>query len=181
MLSIHLTRNQAVKSIPVQKWNSLQGRQVHYTVAATGASNDHGWSLALLFIYAFSKLTIVLTENLYCVIFLFFCCSHLLVVFGGLAGLEAVVDADENLHVSDASLLFHHYLNTCPGQGSSTIRTEVCTKFIIVNYNTISNNKCVSKTHISPYAQLIPGGIVHGPRAAKRIKKLHTLLVSLYF
>ena len=24
-------------------------------------------------------------------------------------------------------------------------------------------NKCVSKTHISPYAQIIPGGVVHGP------------------
>jgi len=24
-------------------------------------------------------------------------------------------------------------------------------------------NKCVSKTHISPYAQLIIGGVVHGP------------------
>jgi len=24
-------------------------------------------------------------------------------------------------------------------------------------------NKCVSKTHISPYAQLNPGGVVHGP------------------
>jgi len=50
----------------------------------------------------------------------------MLIVFGGLAGLEAVVDADENLHINDASLLFHHYLNTCPGQGSNTIRTEVC-------------------------------------------------------
>ena len=27
----------------------------------------------------------------------------------------------------------------------------------------IKINKCVSKTHISPYAQLIPGGVVHGP------------------
>jgi len=26
-----------------------------------------------------------------------------------------------------------------------------------------NNNKCVSKKHISPYAQLIPGGVVHGP------------------
>jgi len=52
--------------------------------------------------------------------------SHLLVVFGGLAGLEAIVDADEHLHVTDASLLFHYYLNMCPSQGSSTIRTEVC-------------------------------------------------------
>lgn len=62
--------------------------------------------------------------------------SHLLVVFGGLAGLEAVVDADENLHVNDASMLFHHYLNTCPSQGSNTIRTEVCallTWCVIVN------------------------------------------------
>ena len=51
----------------------------------------------------------------------------MLVVFGGLAGLETIVDADENLHINDASLLFHHYLNTCPNQGSNTIRTEVCT------------------------------------------------------
>ena len=30
-------------------------------------------------------------------------------------------------------------------------------------YRVIKINKCVSKTHISPYAQLIPGGVVHGP------------------
>ena len=29
---------------------------------------------------------------------------------------------------------------------------------LIINFN-----MCVSKTHISPYAQLIPGGVVHGP------------------
>ncbi|XP_068191787.1 putative methyltransferase C9orf114 homolog isoform X2 [Antennarius striatus] len=50
---------------------------------------------------------------------------HLLVVFGGLRGLEASVDADPNLDVSDPRLLFDLYLNTCPGQGSRTIRTEV--------------------------------------------------------
>lgn len=46
-------------------------------------------------------------------------------VFGGLQGLEASVDADTNLDVSDPSVLFDLYLNTCPGQGSRTIRTEV--------------------------------------------------------
>lgn len=46
-------------------------------------------------------------------------------VFGGLQGLEASVDADPNLDVSDPSVLFDLYLNTCPGQGSRTIRTEV--------------------------------------------------------
>lgn len=60
-----------------------------------------------------------------------FCLSrHMLVVFGGLQGLEASVDADLNLDATDPSLLFDMYLNTCPGQGSRTIRTEVgmCTK-----------------------------------------------------
>ncbi|XP_076014786.1 kynurenine--oxoglutarate transaminase 1-like [Genypterus blacodes] len=50
--------------------------------------------------------------------------KHLLVVFGGLQGLEASVDTDQNLDVTDPSLLFDLYLNTCPGQGSRTIRTE---------------------------------------------------------
>ncbi|XP_054468383.1 putative methyltransferase C9orf114 homolog [Anoplopoma fimbria] len=50
--------------------------------------------------------------------------KHLLVVFGGLQGLEASVDTDQNLEVTDPSVLFDLYLNTCPGQGSRTIRTE---------------------------------------------------------
>ncbi|XP_053551455.1 uncharacterized protein LOC128642702 [Bombina bombina] len=49
---------------------------------------------------------------------------HALVVFGGLHGLEASVDSDQNLDISDPSVLFNFYLNTCPGQGSRTIRTE---------------------------------------------------------
>ncbi|XP_067328326.1 uncharacterized protein [Anolis sagrei] len=49
---------------------------------------------------------------------------HALIVFGGLQGLEAAVDADPHLEVSDPSTLFDLYLNTCPGQGSRTIRTE---------------------------------------------------------
>ncbi|KAM7368789.1 hypothetical protein PAMP_013096 [Pampus punctatissimus] len=50
--------------------------------------------------------------------------KHLLVVFGGLQGLEASVDTDQNLDVTDPSVLFDLYLNTCPSQGSRTIRTE---------------------------------------------------------
>ncbi|KAF5893837.1 putative methyltransferase C9orf114 [Clarias magur] len=53
---------------------------------------------------------------------------HLLVVFGGLQGLEASVDTDPNLDVTDPSVLFDLYLNTCPGQGSRTIRTEALGK-----------------------------------------------------
>uniref|UniRef100_A0A672RX34 28S rRNA (uridine-N(3))-methyltransferase n=1 Tax=Sinocyclocheilus grahami TaxID=75366 RepID=A0A672RX34_SINGR len=50
--------------------------------------------------------------------------KRMLVVFGGLQGLEASVDADENLNITDPSVLFDLYLNTCRGQGSRTIRTE---------------------------------------------------------
>lgn len=49
---------------------------------------------------------------------------HALVVFGGLQGLEASVDSDQNLDMEEPSVLFNYYLNTCPGQGSRTIRTE---------------------------------------------------------
>ncbi|KAF4365047.1 hypothetical protein F8388_001795 [Cannabis sativa] len=49
---------------------------------------------------------------------------HLLIAFGGLAGLEECIEEDMNLKVKDASEIFHSYLNTCPHQGSRTIRTE---------------------------------------------------------
>nr|KAF6283166.1 SPOUT domain containing methyltransferase 1 [Pipistrellus kuhlii] len=49
---------------------------------------------------------------------------HALVVFGGLQGLEAGVNADPNLEVTEPSVLFDLYVNTCPSQGSRTIRTE---------------------------------------------------------
>lgn len=48
-----------------------------------------------------------------------------MIVFGGLQGLEASVDADPDIATSDMGKVFHHYINTCPGQGSRTIRTEV--------------------------------------------------------
>ncbi|KAK3928521.1 Putative methyltransferase C9orf114 [Frankliniella fusca] len=50
--------------------------------------------------------------------------QHALVVFGGLAGIEAALEADEVLMVDNPALLFDFYLNTCPDQGSRTIRTE---------------------------------------------------------
>lgn len=53
--------------------------------------------------------------------------THLLVVFGGVAGLEVAVKADEGLKklsVESPDALFDHWVNLCPGQGSRTIRTE---------------------------------------------------------
>ncbi|XP_073156605.1 uncharacterized protein [Henckelia pumila] len=49
---------------------------------------------------------------------------HLLIAFGGLAGLEECVDEDQTLKGKTVRSIFDSYLNTCPHQGSRTIRTE---------------------------------------------------------
>ena len=50
--------------------------------------------------------------------------KNLLVVFGGVGGLEAALEADQELDISNPKDLFDHYVNVCPNQGSRTIRTE---------------------------------------------------------
>jgi methyltransferase len=54
---------------------------------------------------------------------------HILIVFGGVAGLEAAAKADHELQAkgidsSNVGDLFDHWVNVLPGQGSRTIRTE---------------------------------------------------------
>ncbi len=52
--------------------------------------------------------------------------QHAVIVFGGVAGIEECVDADETLGISgnDSSSLFDLWVNICEYQGSRTIRTE---------------------------------------------------------
>lgn len=53
--------------------------------------------------------------------------KHMMIVFGGVAGLEVAVKADEELEkvgVEKPEELFDHWVNLVPGQGSRTIRTE---------------------------------------------------------
>ena len=50
--------------------------------------------------------------------------KHVLIVFGGVRGLEFALENDQELDVDDVSLCFDHYVNTCVKQGSRTIRTE---------------------------------------------------------
>jgi methyltransferase len=51
---------------------------------------------------------------------------HALIVFGGVAGIEECVDADESLKLagSASSTMFDKWINICPFQGSRTIRSE---------------------------------------------------------
>uniref|UniRef100_A0A914HDF8 Uncharacterized protein n=1 Tax=Globodera rostochiensis TaxID=31243 RepID=A0A914HDF8_GLORO len=48
----------------------------------------------------------------------------ILVVFGGLSGLEAAMDADPSIQETEPVKYFQHYVNCLPGQGSRVIRTE---------------------------------------------------------
>jgi predicted SPOUT superfamily RNA methylase MTH1 len=69
---------------------------------------------------------------------------HMLIVFGGLHGIESCVDGDDamtHLEAGEADKLFDLWVNTCPGQGSRTIRTEVCP---IIAYN-IMHASCLSR------------------------------------
>jgi len=52
--------------------------------------------------------------------------KHMLIVFGGLGGMEEVVENDDSLQIApeDVAKLFDCYINICPDQGSRTIRTE---------------------------------------------------------
>ena len=54
--------------------------------------------------------------------------KHLLIVFGGVAGIEAAIRNDrqlrEMINPTDAGKLFDYWVNLLPGQGSRTIRTE---------------------------------------------------------
>ncbi|XP_022000817.1 putative methyltransferase C9orf114 homolog [Helianthus annuus] len=58
---------------------------------------------------------------------------HLLIAFGGLAGLEECVEVDKNLKGKKPRDIFNTYLNICPHQGSRTIRTEEAI-FICLQY-----------------------------------------------
>ena len=47
---------------------------------------------------------------------------HALIVFGGLQGLEKAMEREDGQKTAEQ--FFQFYINTCPKQGSRTIRTE---------------------------------------------------------
>uniref|UniRef100_A0A1B6KQ83 Uncharacterized protein n=1 Tax=Graphocephala atropunctata TaxID=36148 RepID=A0A1B6KQ83_9HEMI len=71
--------------------------------------------------------------------------KHMLVVFGGLDGLESALECDETLTVNEVSLLFDKYLNTCPNQGSRTIRTEEAILISLAQITTKISDMAFSK------------------------------------
>lgn len=51
--------------------------------------------------------------------------KHAIVYFGGLEGIEGIIEEEAGtIRIEDAESLFDLYINTCPDQGTATIRTE---------------------------------------------------------
>lgn len=51
--------------------------------------------------------------------------NHILICFGGIKGLEHSATCDKELaNCDDVGSIFDYWINTCPNQGSTTIRTE---------------------------------------------------------
>lgn len=57
--------------------------------------------------------------------------NHALVVYGGVLGLEAALENDDNLDVDDPSLLFDEYINVVPNQGKTVFGLKSC-NFILI-------------------------------------------------
>ncbi|XP_039145999.1 putative methyltransferase C9orf114 homolog [Dioscorea cayenensis subsp. rotundata] len=69
---------------------------------------------------------------------------HLLIAFGGLGGLEESIEEDGEMKGKHVNDVFSSYLNTCPLQGSRTIRTEEAV-FISLQYFQEAINKAGEK------------------------------------
>ncbi|KFK26174.1 hypothetical protein AALP_AA8G212400 [Arabis alpina] len=69
---------------------------------------------------------------------------HLLIAFGGLAGLEESIEEDNQYKGKNVRDAFNIYLNTCPHQGSRTIRTEEA-MFISLQYFQEPINRAVRR------------------------------------
>lgn len=68
---------------------------------------------------------------------------HLLIVFGGVKGIESCIEGDESISATEPKELFNYYLNTCPSQGSRTIRTE---EAVLISLTSLSSVLSVSES-----------------------------------
>jgi predicted SPOUT superfamily RNA methylase MTH1 len=71
--------------------------------------------------------------------------QHVVVVFGGVAGLETAAKNDPELQKmsitgKNVSELFDHWVNVLPGQGSRTIRTEEAVWLGLMGLRTLVGN-----------------------------------------
>ena len=69
--------------------------------------------------------------------------KHALIVFGGVGGIEACVEADQSITIAskNSESLFDHWLNLAPSKGSRTVRTEEVLLIGLAKLTAILGNK----------------------------------------
>ena len=77
-----------------------------------------------------------------------------LIVFGGIAGIEECVDADERMKLSGANAheLFDKWVNVCPFQGSRTIRSEEAVLLALARLSPFLAQAAASPMHVKKKA-----------------------------
>ncbi|XP_065369913.1 putative methyltransferase C9orf114 [Calliphora vicina] len=101
--------------------------------------------------------------------------NHVLLVFGGLQGLESALSNDDKLQVDDPELLFDNYINVLPKQGSRTIRTE---EAILIAMSALQEKLDAANNDVEEelIKEALPrsedtGGIIPRPGESKMAKK----------
>ncbi|KAK7357507.1 hypothetical protein VNO80_16795 [Phaseolus coccineus] len=111
---------QVVSSSKPSKEGAYWGYQVRYAHNLSSVFKDCAYKDGYDFIVGTSEHGLVInSSDLELPSF-----RHLLIAFGGLSGLEESIEEDDILKAQEKELIFDLYLNTCPNQGSRTIRTE---------------------------------------------------------
>ncbi|NP_001242411.1 uncharacterized protein LOC100786821 [Glycine max] len=119
-LDSDLPRQVVSSSKPTREEGTYWGYQVRYAHNISAVFKDCAYKRGYDFIIGTSEHgQIIKSSDLEIPSF-----RHLLIAFGGLAGLEESIEEDDNLKGKKAQDAFNLYLNTCPHQGSRTIRTE---------------------------------------------------------
>ncbi|KAJ1288527.1 hypothetical protein BS78_02G095700 [Paspalum vaginatum] len=119
-LTTACVRRVVAASIPREEMGSYWGYKVRYTSNLSGVFKNSPYKEEYDHIIGTSEHGQIINSSE--LILPYF--RHLLIVFGGLAGLEESIEEDTNFKGKRANDVFTSYLNTCPNQGSRTIRTE---------------------------------------------------------
>jgi len=101
--------------------------------------------------------------------------KHLLIVFGGVEGLEKGLEQEQylynlqnqqeqgedevveylNVSKDEAHTLFHYWINTCPNQGSGTIRTEEAIPITLARLQPLINSAQKSTMSINREGEMV--------------------------
>ena len=81
---------------------------------------------------------------------------HALIVFGGVAGIEESIDADESMPISGSLChnMFDKWINICPYQGSRTIRSEEAVLITLAKLSPLLTKSAQTTSNLKGHASI---------------------------